>query len=321
MTDQPPANPSNDLPATRPDSQSIRSRGVESVIVTPDVVIDETRLRSLTDPFARITPTRLPAREIVTPDGVVDSELIRAYVTPQRQGSLLQQIEAIQEEVVRTASADRTLSDALLEDLRYAASLLFVAPSNYEEASQIVYRVRADLQRERRVMDDVRRYRPWLILYHLVWLLLMVFAVTLNDEFRALVPEEVKILRLALLPMIFGVLGAVFNGLMALHEHTTIRRDFDPTHVTWYLTNPLTGGVMGLVVFVFFVVTGSSFTPDLARTVEMDYAPLTIWLLAFVVGWQQNILFQLLNRFLKTVVPSARESAARPPAERGTPEG
>lgn len=25
-----------------------------------------------------------------------------------------------------------------------------------------------------------------------------------------------------------------------------------------------------------------------------------IWLLAFIVGWQQNVLFSLLNRFLKT---------------------
>jgi hypothetical protein len=61
-----------------------------------------------------------------------------------------------------------------------------------------------------------------------------------------------------------------------------------------------------LVVFVFFVVTGTSFTPNLVSDPNAATNPTpVIWLLAFIVGWQQNTAVQLLNGFLKTVSPGS----------------
>ena len=50
-------------------------------------------------------------------------------------------------------------------------------------------------------------------------------------------------------PTLFGVAGALISGYVTLDRHTTKLRDFDPIHISWYLFNPLLGGVMGLFTF------------------------------------------------------------------------
>lgn len=292
----------------RPSAISVNSQGAERVIIAQDPIIDESHLRSLNDPFAAILSERRSAREVIRPDEAGSRGMMRRFVTPQRQNELWAQLEALQEEVVQQVQAVRTPTDAYQADLLFATSLLLQSPANYEEARQIVYRVRADLQRERRVLADIKRYRPRILAYNVLWLVFAFLLVGADSWFRTLVPEGLPILKMALLPIIFGVLGATFNGLMALHEHTTIRRDFDPIHISWYVLNPLAGALTGLVVFVFFVVTGTTFTPNLATQREMSeaQAPLVIWLLAFIVGWQQNVLFSLLNRFLKSFVSASQ---------------
>ncbi|MCC7209750.1 MAG: hypothetical protein IT323_20750 [Anaerolineae bacterium] len=302
----PPATENNN--GGRTGAVSIDSRGAERVIISQDPIIDEARLRSLNDPFVAILSERRSAREVIRPDDSANRGMLRRFVTPQRQAELWAQLEALQEEVVQQVQAVRKPTDAYQQDLLFATSLLLQSPANYEEARQIVYRVRADLQRERRVLADVSRYRPRLLAYNVLWLVLAFLLIGADPWFRAMIPSSIPILKMALLPMLFGILGATFNGLSALHEHTTIRRDFDPIHVSWYVLNPLGGALTGLVVFIFFVVTGSTFTPNLATQVELAdaQAPLVIWLLAFIVGWQQNVLFTLLNRFLKSFAADAR---------------
>jgi hypothetical protein len=308
-----------------PSAVSVDSQGAERVIISQDPVIDESRLRSLNDPFVSILSERRSAREVIRPDDAANRTLLRRFVTPQRQNELWAQLEALQEEVVQQVHSNRRLTDAYQADLLFATSLLLQSPANFEEARQIVYRVRADLQRERRVLADINRFRPRLVAYDVLWLILVFLLIGADPWFRTLIPEGLPILKMALLPMIFGTLGATFNSLMALHEHTTIRRDFDPIHVSWYVLNPLAGALTGLVVFIFFVVTGTTFTPNLATQREMGdaQAPLVIWLLAFIVGWQQNVLFSLLNRFLKSFVSAAQmngeERRSQPSAAASTP--
>lgn len=215
--------------------------------------------------------------------------------------------------MVSSVRADRTNTDAYQRDLLYARTLLLESDANFEEAYQVYYLVKADLERELRVAADTRRYRLPLVIYHLIWLAATVLAIGLDERFRALIPESVSIMKLAWLPILSGVFGALFNGMMAIHEHTTIRRDFDPIHLTWYLLNPIIGGMLGLVVFILFVVSASTFTANLiSRPTDELQSSLVIWLLAFIVGWQQNIVIQLLNRFLKALAPN--QPPARPTA-------
>jgi uncharacterized membrane protein YsdA (DUF1294 family) len=293
-------------------------------MVTVDELIDEARLQPLSEPFASQPAVRPPANEVFKPnpdEQRPDSRLLNMFVTTQRLRELWNQIEALQEEVIQNVRADRSATDAYQQDLLYASSLLMQRPANYDDARQIMYRVRADLKREQRVTEDIRIYRPRLYAYSIVWLIGVLILIGFDRRFRELMPDELPILNLAYMPILFGAFGALCNGVMALHQHTTIKRDFDPVHIGWYIINPLLGGLLGLVVFIFFVVVGSSFTPSLMTDTSFanSQSPAVIWLLAFIVGWQQNILFRLLNRFLSGMFMEREAALVNRPTGTTTP--
>ncbi len=284
---------------------AISAANVQRVMIAPSPAIEDVRLSRLGEPFAILPFSRPPAGQVITPGKPGNPELQRRYIKEKDLTDLWAKITELQERVVNSVRADRTNTDTYQRDLLYARTLLLESDANFEEAYQVYYLVKADLEREARVAADTRRYRTPLVLYHLVWLVATVLAIGLDEAFRALIPDSVSIMKLAWLPILSGIFGALFNGMMAIHEHTTVRRDFDPTHITWYLINPIIGGMLGLVVFIFFVVSASTFTANLITRPEGELqSSLVIWLLAFIVGWQQNIVVQLLNRFLKSLTPN-----------------
>jgi hypothetical protein len=276
-------------------------------------MIDQIKVRSLVDPSEMPVVQRTPSSELFKPqaDQTPSEEIVKQFVTPQRLRDLWHQMDALQEDVIQGVRADRSGTDVYQQDLLYASSLLLQTPGNYDEAREIVYRIRADLLREKRVADNIRRYVPLLLVYYAVWLVVIGVAARLDPQFRQMIPDNLPIIKLAFPPILFGVLGALFNGVMAIIDHTTRRRDFDPLYTSWYLINPLSGALLGLVTFILFVVTGTSFTPSLITDQSMANAqtPLAIWLLAFIVGWQQNTAVRLLNGFLKTVSPDVKTTA------------
>lgn len=311
-------------------SVSVKTDGAGGMIIAPEGgTVGEITLRSVIDPLETAPTIRPPSRELFKPDigQVPDTALLQQFVTPQRLRDLWHQIDALQEEVIQNVTADRTSTDTYQQDLLYASTLLLQSPANYDEAREIVYRIRGDLNRERRVLGDTRRYRPMLLVYYGIWLVGLGILSRLDPQFRLMMPDNLPILKLALPPVLFAALGALFNGVMAIYDHTTVKRDFDPIYISWYVINPFIGAALGLVVFVFFVVTGTSFTPNLINDPSLTTAsaPLATWLLAFIVGWQQNTAIRLLNGFLKVVSTGSSDSAGpdRPstPGDPTAPKG
>jgi len=295
-------------------SVSVKTDGVGGMVIAPEGgLIEEIKLRSIPEPFVDSPPPRPSSRELfkAETEQQSDGELVKQFVTTARLRDLWNQMDALQEEVIQRVRADRRSTDTYQQDLLYASNLLLQSSANYDDARQIVYRVRCDLNREKRVAEDTRQYRPLLLVYYGIWLVAILLSSRLEPEFRAVMPDNLPILKLALPPILFAALGALFNGVMALIEHTSIKRDFDPVYTSWYIINPFLGALLGMVVFIFFVVTGTSFTPNLINDQSMATAPSppATWLLAFIVGWQQNTAVKLLNGFLKLVTRDSSESA------------
>lgn len=300
-------------------SVSVKTDGVGGMVIAPEGgMIEEIKLRSIPEPFVDVPPPRPPSRELFRAEPEQpDGGLVKQFVTTARLRDLWLLMDTLQEEVIQKVRADRRSTDTYQQDLLYASSLLLQSPANYDDARQIVYRVRGDLNREKRVAEDSLKFRPVLLVYYGIWLIVVLLGSRLDPEFRAVMPDNLPILKLALPPILFAALGALFNGVMALHEHTSIKRDFDPVYTSWYIINPFLGALLGMVVFVFFVVTGTSFTPNLINDQSLATAPSppATWLLAFIVGWQQNTAVKLLNGFLKLVTRDSSETAR---AERPT---
>jgi hypothetical protein len=93
-----------------------------------------------------------------------------------------------------------------------------------------------------------------------------------------------------------------------LWTHVARDRDYDPQFALWYYSNPLMGLLLGGLAYILMQVGvlavsgGEPITPS----------PYTTWVLAFAVGFQQNLAFSLLNTILKRIIPEEEKSGVKP---------
>jgi hypothetical protein len=251
--------------------------------------------QTITDPFVP-TRQRQPADQLFQPTAPADDQLLGTLVDDERLRRLWDQIEALQEELVQEVRGDRGSTDVFQQELLRASSLLLESRQNYDDARAIVYRVRADLNRQRKVEADVIRYRPWLLNYYLGWGVALVVLFLLKELFAG-VGEAVGVEVVASLyyPALLGVAGALISGVLTLERHTTRLLDFDPIHISWYLINPLLGGVMGLLMFLLASIANEDLLQDSASTAERAIT----YLLCVVAGMNQNNVLRQLNELLR----------------------
>lgn len=255
-----------------------------------------------TDPFATANrQVRRPANEIFIPAAQVsDADLLRLFVDDARLRELFSQIEAMQEQVVANVRGERGNSDTYQEELLQASNLLLQSRENYDEARAILYRVRADLARERRVAEDITRYRPVItgvyvgmaIFFPILMLLGPLVEDITQDNGIAWFGESYY-------SMVAGYLGALLFGARTLYKHSVVERDFDSIHLYWYLTNPFWGFVTGFLAYLFIWLTvETSFSGNIQEV--SGRTPLAMGLGA-AVGYNQNIVTSILgsvqNRF------------------------
>jgi hypothetical protein len=221
---------------------------------------------------------------------------LTTLVDDARIHRLWEQIETLQEELVKQVHGDRGATDVYQQELLRASSMLLESRANYDDARAIVYRVLADLNRQRKVEVDIMRYRPLLLNYYLGWGISLAVLVLLKSMFSG-VADSVGVGNLAALyyPMLLGVAGALISGYLTLDRHTTKLRDFDPIHISWYLFNPLLGGVMGLLMFLLASIANG----DLLQQTASDPERAIAYLLCVGAGMYQNNVLGQLNEMVK----------------------
>jgi hypothetical protein len=249
-----------------------------------------------------ILPDVMPAAEIAAPTVrssspverlPVESSLLNTLVDDEQVKKLWQQIEALHEKLIQDGQGD-----TYQVELQQASSLLLASRSNYEEVRRIVYRVRTDMNRQTKVAKDIEQYHSHLLLYYVGWGIAWVVLFLLK-QLVASVWESVGVGIVGAFyhPMLFGVLGALIAGYLALERHTTKLRDFDPAYITWYLFNPLLGGVTGLLMFLIYSIVNADVLQESASQLELSVA----WLLCAIMGMNQNTLLNQMNHLLKRI--------------------
>lgn len=227
-----------------------------------------------------------------------DPDLLERLVADANVIQLWQQIDALHEELINEVRGDRCETDTYLDELLQASGKLLEKRENYDDARAIYNRIRADLNRRRKVERDIAHYRPRLLKYYLVWSVvwaaLMLTGQALIERTGLFSPAGVP---LVFYPVMFGVLGALVSGYLTLDRHTTHLRDFDPLHVSWYIFNPLLGAVMGLLMLLLYAVVNQDvIQPGAAE--PMEHA--VVWLLCALAGMNQHAvlrhMFRLLDR-------------------------
>jgi hypothetical protein len=89
------------------------------------------------------------------------------------------------------------------------------------------------------------------------------------------------------------VVGAIF----ALWKHVAVDQDFDSQYSMWYITNPVLGIALGGFVFLVIQAGFLSLTASTTGGNAIQSA-LVIYVLAWVCGFKQNVVYEIVRRIL-----------------------
>ncbi len=261
-----------------------------------------------TDPFISVWPPSSSEGESLTLPP--DKDLQDILVTRARIQELWERINQTYDGLLQGgeqyayASAKQSIAE-----LRQARELLVSGAQHYDEAEQLVVGVQTRLLRERKTRQWARRYGPLLMLYLIVWLValsVLLFFVFSTDTFAiaSVIPDWIG--TSWLIAGFFGSLGGTVGAFWVLIKHISVRRDFDPVHTSWYVTNPLMGYAVG--VLTALIVSGGGRLLSLMAGGVVISSPADIdapflYVVSLIAGFNQNVLLRLVDRFARALLP------------------
>ncbi len=204
-----------------------------------------------------------------------------------------------------------TLARQLLNQILDARNLLRRGPDYYEEAERLLNEVAYRLELQRRVHTWARQYGWKLFAYELAWVIALVSAMFLapavllrwapvlgyNPDPQAGV-DSVQWLILGIKSALWGGLGGATGALYALWRHIARDQDFDPLYSIWYYASPLMGTMLG--AFAYLAIQAGLFSLTAGVDSRINSAAV-VFLLAWMSGFQQNVVYNIVRRILKAV--------------------
>lgn len=258
------------------------------------------------DPF--VSPA--PKEKDDEPDLFPNPEMAGLLLTEERITRLWDEINKLYALVVDDVRGHFNTTEEAIIDLKEARELLLAGSENYDNAEELVIQVKARLRLEEKVRQWSRTRGTWLAVYLILWFLLLILAVFVAEAGQDAVSEYVPAWILgSWLPSLFGGIGGVIGALWVLIKHIAKKRDFDPIHTPWYVVNPFMGIAMGFVTYLIIRIGGGSLSTILGIVGQTDFTTNSpvLYLLCVVIGFQQNVLWTLLDRFMNAILPDRRE--------------
>jgi hypothetical protein len=223
------------------------------------------------------------------PPVATDADLTALFITRERLSHLWTRIDTAQQDV-REKVPNLPIARDLIAKLEKARNLLLTGMENYEEAERAASEVELRIAVIERSQADNRSV-VGLFLYQMVWVItLVIFFVVVGDQ-------ELTDQMLLLQSAAWGGIGGIAGALYALWKHVSRDLDFTRQYSLWYITHPIMGLVLGAFVFLVTRFGILSLFTD-AESLEIS-SPFVIYILAFVVGYQQNVAWDLMRRVLK----------------------
>ncbi len=261
------------------------------------------------DPFESLVPMRPPT--LMEPELPPDETLGRTLITPERINALWEDIEETYNLTIDDVRGHFNTTEQAISDLKRARELLLSGPENFDNAERLVVEVKARLRLEEKVRKWSQTRGSWLAVYLVAWLsLLSLVSLLTNQVAEASLRFVPDWMAATWLPGLFGGLGGVVGALWVLIKHIARRRDFDPIHTSWYVTNPFMGIALGVLTYLVVRGGGGVLTSVAGIEGSLEFstgASLALYLLCAIVGFNQNILWALIDRFVKAILPGEKE--------------
>jgi len=221
---------------------------------------------------------------------VEEDAMMDLLITEERLTRLWNRIDSAQKEIPEKIP-NLVLARELLEQLERARNEVLGGRENFEEAERTINEIELRIAITKRSQRD-----NWaalaLFLYEIIWA--MAFMIVLYQTIQASNLNDTAIM---LNGSVWGGLGGIAGALYALWKHSSRDVDFSKQYALWYISNPIMGIVLG--AFVFLVLKLGLLSLSAGESVQDISSPFIIYLLAFIVGYQQNVAWSIVRRIVK----------------------
>jgi hypothetical protein len=219
-----------------------------------------------------------------------EEELLAHFVTPDRMALLWGRIDSAQQDI-KMKVPNMSIARELIANLEQARNEILAGKENYEEAERTISEVELRIAVVERAKSE-----NWaaiaLFLYEVIWAaLFMTFFIISNQA-----PEITNII-LVMSSAIWGGIGGITGAFYALWKHVARDVDFSKQYYLWYISTPVMGLILG--AFIYLVMKGSLLSLTAEANIQDVTSPFIIYLLAFVVGYQQNVAWALVRRVVQ----------------------
>jgi hypothetical protein len=252
-----------------------------TVNVSAGLNVEPSDLGPRSSTFTR--PSDLPA----------DAGLVKLLVTDERMLQTWAEIDALENEIAVTPKLSQGVAEEMFARLTTARNRLMSGRDHVEEAEQEIAAAKYRFARVRRTkwFEEPSKLFGYLV----VMLVLVGVGLFVSLGLQGFsVPNDFSVPML-LSAAFAGGIGGVAGGMFALLNHVSNKKDYDPEYALWYYVYPIIGVLLGALVYI--VVKLGLFQIGNSQ-------PLTIYVLAPLIGFKQDVAFRWINNWLKQVTPS-----------------
>ena len=203
-----------------------------------------------------------------------------------------------QEAIIKNISKS-SLAEELFGKIEQARENLMLGKDQYEESDNLLCQVEYQIGISNRILNDSRKVAPFLFFYELVIMILI--GVGMLYFFGAILDTHTFLGKVNvsqfISTLLWGSLGGIVGALYALWKHVASKQDFDARYSLWYITNPILGLALGAFTFLVIQAGFFSLTAGSANN-EMIQSAYMIYLFAWIVGFKQNVVYEIVRRIL-----------------------
>lgn len=280
---------------------------------------EEIALHDIQEPEVPVLPIELPDRELTEEERTQ----ILDWLGEQRIQELESAIDDAYAEVRSTVASNESIATDCTNRLLKARDIVVRRDvAKMAQAEYYVEWVRTRLQRTVDSDTAARKYQWPILIWGLLWFTgLLALLILLNGSWfqetiispgssNALVDMEIF-----LSTIIWGGIGGVVAVLYSLFKHVG-QRDFDTHFGLSYIGKPFLGLIIGATVYMAFslvIRTLGIFPVTVEGTGEVVLPSLTpgvMYLFAWVSGFKENRVFDLMDRTMKRTIGGGDNAAS-----------
>ena len=241
-------------------------------------------------------------------DAATKEQILR-YIGSERRDSLFDEIQNLHERASKELSGNKTDVSFALDTLREANEYVIQKPYEYDEALYRVALVKTMLHRKKKLTRSSYSLGTLVLIYGVIWTVLCIWGYFIPIPFEKLLADADLgvIFKAVWFSGLAGGLGGSVEIFWRLYYRVSIKQDFDPQYMMYYIVKPILGFVLGLVMY-FLVSVGTSLTGG--ATIQTGSTTtgfgLTL-LLGFVAGYRQESVFDMIYVLINKIAPDSKK--------------